>query len=107
MQEQRTAKFWIEQPACRISDLLEFWMNSSVDQEVLQGTGGIVTDVLEETSRAWKRAEDYYFKNLALMQKLKVHALNHHKDLTLQEVMIMLFFILHVKIVRAGQYLLI
>ena len=86
LQAHRTAKYWIEQPDCRISELLEFWTDYIVDQEFLEGTGGLVIVGLEDISCVWKRAQDYYFKNLALMQKLRVQALNYHKDLTLHEV---------------------
>lgn len=90
IQEERTSKSWILQPACRVDYFFSFFLNVSAGCTL--GTSDLATGQVHNVSCIWSKACDYYFKNLALIQQLREHSLNFHKDLMLQEVWKSLLF---------------
>ncbi|KAL3690583.1 hypothetical protein R1sor_016892 [Riccia sorocarpa] len=61
------------------------------------------SELIVDCSNLWKNAEDYYFKNMALVQQLQRLALDYNKDLSLREVYICKRYVEHLLYIQQRQ----
>eukprot|EP01018_Ginkgo_biloba_P038909 Gb_21123 [translate_table: standard] len=101
--DERDSSSWFLQPYFNVSHLLKpeihytpikMKPSKATEREALQ---------LTDSNSNWKLANEYYFKNLALMQRLKQSCLNFHKDLSLREVEISSSFLEHLLFLQQKQ----
>lgn len=84
--EERSPKSWFEQPPSEVDSVLGFCPQMFADEDFKSGNASFVFTQMQQSSYLWKRATDYYFRNMALLEHLRESSLNFNKDLSLQEV---------------------
>lgn len=102
--EERDASSWFLQPCFNVTHLLKqesqcttTKMESSKD---INQSGALK---FKENNADWRLANEYYFKNMALMQRLRQICLSFHKDLSLREVEISMSFLEHLLFLQRNQ----
>ena len=86
MQAQQRPDSWFKEPPVELDRLLASWRDCT--REGPHNTFGLLPleSLAEAGSACWRQADNYYFRNMARMQRLWECALTPHKDLALQEV---------------------
>lgn len=102
--EERDAHSWFLQPCFNVTHLLKqesqcatTKMESGKDIDQFRGLK------FKENNVDWRIANEYYFKNMALMQRLRKICLSFHKDLSLREVEISMSFLEHLLFLQRKQ----
>ncbi|KAH6554575.1 hypothetical protein KP509_1Z323900 [Ceratopteris richardii] len=93
--KERSSKAWIAHVPCKVDPLLNLFIKFSHGKGDGGGSASFIPDYLSNVSCLWKKACDYFYKNLVLAQKLQHLRLSFHKDLTLQEVGALMAYLEH------------
>eukprot|EP00897_Mesotaenium_endlicherianum_P007207 jgi/Mesen1/6514/ME000332S05520 len=87
VKEERSPKSWFLQPPPRVEQLLCATSSASADVAAAPDSGQLeMGHVADACAATWHKADGYYYKNMAQVQRMWQAALDFSKDLSLREV---------------------